>query len=39
MTTREDALAELSTVFEMTAEEYSEKGTPLPADSTEIVHT
>jgi predicted RNase H-like HicB family nuclease len=38
MTTREDALAELSRVFEMIAEEYSKNGAPLPADSTEIVH-
>jgi len=38
MTTRHEALAELSRVFQMIAEEYSEKGTPLPADITEIVH-
>ena len=38
MPTRETALAELSNVFEMIAEEYREKGIPLPADSTEIVH-
>ena len=38
MTTREGALAELSDVFRMIAEEYSEKGVPLPADTTEIVH-
>jgi len=38
MTTREAALAELSHVFGMTAEEYSEKGVSLPADTTEIVH-
>jgi len=38
MTTREAALAELSNVFEMIAEEYREKGIPLPADTTEIVH-
>jgi len=37
MTTREDALAELSQVFNMIAEEYSEKGFTLPADTTEIV--
>jgi predicted RNase H-like HicB family nuclease len=36
--TRESALAELSAVFEMLAEEYHEKGTPLPADTTETVH-
>jgi len=38
MPTRESALAELSSVFRMIAEEYSEKGIPLPADTTEIVH-
>lgn len=38
MPTREEALAELSHVFRMIAEEYSEKGTPLPADTTEILH-
>ena len=38
MPTREAALAELSNVFQMLAEEYSEKGVPLPADTTEIVH-
>lgn len=38
MPTREEALAELSRVFEMIAEEYREKGLPLPADTTEIVH-
>ena len=38
METRESALVELSKVFEMIAEEYREKGTPLPADTTEIVH-
>jgi predicted RNase H-like HicB family nuclease len=38
MDTREDALAELSNVFRMIAEEYSEKQIPLPADTTEIVH-
>ena len=38
MPTRESALAELSRVFEMIAEEYREKGTPLPADTTEIIH-
>jgi predicted RNase H-like HicB family nuclease len=38
MTTREEALTELSRVFEMIAEEYSEKGVSLPADTTEIVH-
>jgi predicted RNase H-like HicB family nuclease len=38
MPTREEALAELSDVFRMIAEEYREKGLPLPADTTEIVH-
>jgi predicted RNase H-like HicB family nuclease len=38
MSTREEALAELSRVFDMIAEEYREKGIPLPKDSTEIVH-
>lgn len=38
MSTREEALAELELVFEMIAEEYAEKGAPLPADTTEIVH-
>ena len=38
MPTREEALAELAKVFEMIAEEYREKGIPLPADTTEIIH-
>lgn len=38
MLTREAALAELTGVFEMIAEEYGEKGISLPADTTEIVH-
>ena len=38
MPTREDALAELTEVFSMIAEEYREKAIPLPADTTEIVH-
>lgn len=38
MPTREEALAELSNVFEMISGEYREKGLPLPADTTEIVH-
>ena len=38
MPTREEARAELSNVFRMIAEEYSEKRVPLPADATEIVH-
>jgi predicted RNase H-like HicB family nuclease len=38
MPSREEALAELNSVFEMIAEEYREKRVPLPADTTEIVH-
>lgn len=38
MPTREEALAELTAVFNMLAEEYREKAIPLPADTTEIVH-
>ena len=38
MSTREEALAELSGVFRMIAEEYREKGMALPSDTTEIVH-
>ncbi|HTV54233.1 MAG TPA: type II toxin-antitoxin system HicB family antitoxin [Terriglobia bacterium] len=38
MATREEALAELSNVFSMIAEEYSERGAVLPADTTEIIH-
>ncbi len=38
METREEALAELSHVFDMIAQEYREKGLPLPKDTTEIVH-
>ena len=38
MGTREEALAELSRVFDMIAEEYREKGVSLPKDTTEIVH-
>ena len=37
MPTREEALAELTAVFNMLAEEYREKAIPLPADTTEIV--
>ena len=39
MATRETTLAEPGNVFEMIAEEYQEKGIPLPAATTEIVHT
>ena len=38
MATREQALAELTNVFRMIAEEYSEKGIALPVDTTEILH-
>jgi hypothetical protein len=38
MPTSEAALAEPGKVFEMIADEYQEKGIPLPADPTEIVH-
>ena len=38
MPTREEALEELAKVFQMLAEEYHEKGIPLPADSTQVVN-
>jgi predicted RNase H-like HicB family nuclease len=38
MPTREQALQEISSVFQMLADEYRDKGLTLPADSTEIVH-
>lgn len=38
MDTREAALAELTQVFKMIADEYREKGQKLPADTTEIVN-
>ena len=38
MATREEALAELGHVFDMIAQEYLERGTPLPEDTTEIVN-
>jgi predicted RNase H-like HicB family nuclease len=38
MPSREAALAELADVFRMIADEYAEKGLPLPADTTEIIH-
>jgi predicted RNase H-like HicB family nuclease len=38
MDTREAALAELSKVFALIAEEYREKGLALPSDTTEIVN-
>ena len=38
MDTRGEALAELSHVFDMIAEEHRERGVPLPKDTTEIVN-
>jgi predicted RNase H-like HicB family nuclease len=38
MPTRGEALEELSHVFDMIAEEYQERGSPLPKDTTEIVN-
>jgi predicted RNase H-like HicB family nuclease len=38
MSTKAEALAELELVFDMIREEYSERGAPLPIDSTEVVH-
>ena len=38
MNSRETALAELAKVFELIAEEYRQKGQPLPADTTEIIN-
>ena len=38
MATREEALTELERVFEMIAAEYRDKGLPMPADTTAIVH-
>ena len=38
MPTREQALAELSTVFNLIADEYRDKGLSLPSDTTEIVN-
>jgi len=37
MTTREAALSELATVFQMISEEYAERDQMLPADTTEII--
>ncbi len=36
MPTREQALLELSSVFQMLADEYRDKGLAMPADSTEV---
>ena len=38
MESRDAALAELEKVFSLIAEEYRQKGQPLPADSTEIIN-
>ena len=38
MSTREEALLELERVFEMISAEHRDRGVPLPADTTEIVH-
>jgi len=38
MPTRNEALAELERVFEMISAEYTERGRPLPSDTTEIIH-
>lgn len=38
MDTREEALAELSHVFDMIVEEYQQRGATLPEDTTEIVN-
>jgi predicted RNase H-like HicB family nuclease len=38
MDTREAALTELKELFQLILEEHLEGGTPLPEDTTEIVH-
>jgi predicted RNase H-like HicB family nuclease len=38
MSSREAALTELAKVFALIAEEYQQRGQPLPADSTEIIN-
>jgi predicted RNase H-like HicB family nuclease len=38
MDTREQALAELKSVFGMIAEEFSDRGEALPVDTTEVIH-
>ncbi|MBI2466811.1 MAG: type II toxin-antitoxin system HicB family antitoxin [Candidatus Rokubacteria bacterium] len=38
MPTREEAVAELGRVFDLIADEYRERGIPLPEDTTEIVN-
>ena len=39
MPSAEEALAELADVFCMIEEEHRQAGTPMPRDTTEIVHT
>ncbi len=38
MPTRGEALAELERIFDVISAEYRDKGVPLPADTTDIVH-
>ncbi len=38
MRTRQEALSELKKVFDMIADEYREKGRPLPEDTTQIIN-
>jgi predicted RNase H-like HicB family nuclease len=38
MDSRDSALTELANVFASIADEYSQKGHPLPADNTEIIN-
>lgn len=38
MRTRQEALSELKEVFDMIADEYREKGRPLPEDTTQIIN-
>jgi predicted RNase H-like HicB family nuclease len=38
MDSRDAALAELANVFALIADEYRQKGKPLPADNTEIIN-
>ena len=38
MDTREAALAELSQVFALIAQEHEDRGLPFPKDTTEIMH-
>lgn len=38
MASPEEALAELAQVFKLIEEEHRESGTPMPLDTTEIIH-